>query len=292
MGLNVYTASLLAAVCWGISPVISKRGLSYGGTPMQATTIVVTMGMVTFWCVLFMTEGTSLEQISARAFAIFVTAGVVGTTLGRIANYTGIHRIGASINTAVIGTHPLFAAVAGFLLLKETLSIHQTIGMVIVVTGVVILTLSQGGDLTGWKLQDLLFPLSAAAAYGLGHTIRRFGLTTTPLTTIEAITINDTAAFVGLASYTFIVADERFRDLPRRCYPYFGVTGLIAAFGLLLFFVALRSGPVAIATTLVTTSTMFALFFSHLLLGDLERVTPGVVVGAGAVVLGIVLIAT
>lgn len=287
-----YVAGLLAATFWGVTPVITKRGYAYGGRPMEVTAIVLSTGAILLWAVVLATQGIVgfAGEMDPAGYAIFLAGGLVGTAFGRIMNYTGIDRVGASVNSAVVATNPLFATVLALLFLGELVSLIQAAGVVVVVLGLAFLTTSKGGDLTGWRPRDLTFPLLAALAYGSGGVIRRYGLTTTPATAIEGAALNETAALLGILAFFVLRRDRTIPRVPRRAVAYFVATGVFVALGILMMFVGLEFGRVSIVVTLAATSSLFAIFLSTVFLGDLEKVTRGTVVGAMLVVLGIVLI--
>lgn len=283
---------LLAALFWGIQPVIAKRGLSFGATPMDVTTIVVSTGLVSLWATLAVLNGPAdvLPDLAAAGYAAFLLGGFVGSGLGRLANYSGVNRVGASVNSAVVATNPLFATVLALIFLGELITATQGLGVVVVVAGLATVTVAKGGDLRGWTSRDLLFSVAAALAYGSGNVIRRYALSTTTAAPIEGVALNETAAFAGIVGYLL------FRDgpvIPRvslRAAVYFVASGLAGVIGVLMLFVGLNNGPVAIVVTLAGTATLVTNAFSFALLGDLERVTRGVLTGALLVVTGVALI--
>lgn len=287
-----YFAALLTALSWGAAPVVAKRGLDSGGNPLMLTVVALSTGTALFWGILAATQGQAglVFDLSPRGYALFVVGGIVGTALGRILGYTGIQKVGASINSAVTASNPLIATVLAAIFIGEVISAVQGVGVVVVVAGLAVLTISEGGDLGGWTWRDLLFPLGAAFAYGAGAVIRRYGLTTTPASPLEGVAINETTALVTLGA--FLVLDNRslVRDLDRRTVAYYVASGVFIALGIFFLFTGLNNGPVAIVVTISGTYTLFASLFSYLLLRDLEKVTRGVVIGATLVVVGIAII--
>lgn len=289
---DVYALALIPAVLWGFSPVLEKRGMASGGRAIQAALVVVTLDAAIYWAVLLVTgRGAPFAGVEPYALGVFVVGGLVGTALGRIGVFAGVHRVGASVNTAAISVRPLFATAIALVWLGEPVGVVTGAGVVVLVAGLVVLTASRGGDLSGWSARDLLVPLGAALAFALGNVIRRFGLTTTEVSVLQAVTLNESAALVALLAY--VVASGRTRSVlqaPRASYGYFAGAGLITAVALLSLFEAFDRGPVAIVDSLAGTSPLFTVVFAALLLGDLERVTRGVVVGAALIVTGAALI--
>lgn len=288
----VYVLALVPALLWGFSPILSKRGMAGGGSSLQASLTVVVVDTTLYWGVLLAIQGFAVGAgITLEAAALFLGTGVVGTALGRLAVFTGVDRVGASINSAVISTRPLFASLLAVFFLGEVVTPVTVGGIVVLVVGLAILGLSRGGDIAGWRPYELLFPLAAAAAFGAGNVGRKWGLDAFgDVTLLEAVALNETGALVALAAYG-VVADRRdIFDAPRRTYGYFALSGTLTAVALLALFAALRLGRVVVVDPLSATAPLFTALFAAFLLRDLERVTRRVVLGAALIVIGVALI--
>lgn len=288
---DVVALSLLAALVWGFEPVVSKRAMAAGGTALQASLVVVSVTLVSYWAALAVSGGIGgLPQRAPRALAVFLVAGIVAGAFGRITTFLGVHRVGASINSAGISTRPLFATALALGWLGESVGFATVAGTTLLVAGLVVLALSKGGDLGGWRLRELVFPLSAAVAFALGNVLRRFGFTTTDVTVLEALALNPIGAMAFLVAYAVLRRRDAVLNAPRETYPLFAVSGLLTAVGLLALFAALERGQVAIVDPLTGTAPLFTAVFAAVLLRDLERVTRGVLVGATLIVAGAALI--
>ncbi len=287
MSIDIYIAALAAAVVWGIDPVLSKRGMAHGGHALQAAFAVITIGTVLFWSALLLTEGIdAVLSISPRTALIFLGGGVLGTTLGRISFYIGIDKVGASIAGIGASTLPAFAAILALVFLSEPLSTIHSMGIFLVVVGLSLLAVSKGGNISGWSFKDLVLPVFAGFAFGLGQVIRRFGLVETPATVLQAIALNDTAAFLGLFLFLFFFRRDLLRLPSLPATSYFAAAGIISSIGLFLAFTALDLGRVAIVSTLISTAGLFTVLLSFLFLRDLERITKKVVIGSMFVAFG------
>ena len=287
--LDVYVLSLVPALLWGFEPVVSKRGMGGGGSALQASLVVVVVDSTIYWLALLGLRGTDpLAALSPGAIGVFLFAGVVGTAVGRLATFEGVHRVGASVNSAGISARPLFATALAFAWLGEPVSVATAVGIVVLVTGLAVLALAKGGDVGGWRPRDLFFPLAAAATFAVGNVVRRFGLDVTPATPLQAVALNETAALVALAAYAVARGRRDVLDAPRRTYGQFAVSGLLTAVALLSLFAALSlpEGRIAVVDPLTGTAPLFTTGFAYFLLKDLERVTRGVVAGATLVVVG------
>ena len=291
--LLVYALALVPAVLWGLGPILDKRGMDAGGTSLQAALVVVILDSVLYWVVLAIRSWPDpFAGLTTRLVALFTVAGFLGTAVGRLLVFAGVDRVGASINSAGISTRPLFATLLAAVMLGEPLGPMTGLGVAILVAGLVVLTTSKGGDLSGWQRIDLLLPVGAALVFGAGNVLRRFGFTDTGATPLQAVAVNETAAMVALVGYAVARGRTDVFTESRTSYWYFGGSGVLTAVALLAFFTAfsLDAVRVALVDSLAATAPLFTALFSAVLLRDVERVTRGVVFGAVLVVLGAVLI--
>ncbi len=291
---EVVALALVPAIFWGFAPIFDKRGMAAGGDAVQASLVVVIVELVVYWTlILVLFGGSAFSGLTREIFLVFVFAGVIGTALGRITIFVGVHRVGASLNSAILSTRPLFATMIALAFLGEPLGPVTGAGIVILVFGLSLLAISKGGDLEGWRPRDLLWPLAAAATFAVANVARRYGMLETPITALEAVTINETAGLIALVAY--VLARRRTTDvlsMPKKTYVYFTGSGLLTTVAMVSLMAALglEEGRIAIVDPLVATAPFFTLLFAALLLRDLERVTRGVVVGAALIVVGAVLI--
>lgn len=293
MSTLAVVGGLMAAVFWGSQPVVAKRGLSFGGSPMEVTTVVASTGLVSLWVTLAVIRGPAnvVPDLTPAGYGVFLLGGFVGSGIGRLANYSGVNRVGASVNSTIVATNPLFATGLALVFLGELITPTQGLGVIVVVAGLATVTVAKGGDLRGWTYGDLLFSVAAALAYGSGNVFRRYGLSTTAATPLEGVALNETAAFAGIVGYLVFRPGPIVPRIPLRAAGYFVVSGLLGVLGVVMVFVGLNNGPVAIVVTLAGTSTLVANALSYAVLGDLERVTRGIAIGAALVVVGVALIA-
>lgn len=294
--LVVYLLALAPALLWGVGPIVDKRAMARGGHPLQAALVVLLVDVSLFALALAVLSalGRSVPLVDLPAWVVglFVLGGVFGTAVGRLATFAGVRKVGASVNTAVINTRPLFATVFAVGLLGEAPTLLTLAGVVVLVGGLILLTLSKGGDLRGWEPRHLLYPLAAAATFALGNVIRRFGLTATDATVLEALFINEVTALAVIAGYALARRRGQLASAPRETYALFGVSGLLTALALLSLFSALAhpAGRVVIVDPLTGLAPLFTTTFSYYLLRDLERVTRGIAAGTVLVVVGVVMV--
>ncbi len=285
--------AVLTALFWGFSPIFDKRGMAAGGDSVQASLVVVLVDSTIYWLVIAAVYGRdAFSGLTLEVAAVFVFAGVVGTGIGRIAIFVGVDKVGASLNSAILSTRPLFATVIALVALEEPFGPITGLGIVVIVIGLSVLTTSRGGDMAGWEPRDLLWPLLAAVTFAVANVARRYGMLESPISALEAVAINETAGLVALAAFAIATNRRKILSRPRESYSYFVGAGLLTSVAMLSLMAALglEAGRIAIVDPLVATAPLFTLVFAAVLLRDLERVTKGVIVGAGLIVVGAVMV--
>lgn len=292
MQVDVVVLALLTAMSWGASAPLSKLGMNEGGRPIQAALTVVAVSVVAYGTVILV-RGETLLGYPLWVVGLFAATGLAATALARALAYNGVERLGASVNSAGINTRPVWASLLAVFLLGEALTAQMGLGILVVVAGLIALALSEGGDVTGWEYHQLAFPLAAAVTFAGGNVARRFALTTTDVTPLAGVAVNETAGLVGLLVYLLL----RHRGdvgtalaAPRRAYAYFVGSGLLNALALFSLFAALDRGRVVVVDPLSSPTALFAILLTAVLLLDVERITPRLVAGGVLVVTGVVLI--
>ncbi|ELY55533.1 DMT family transporter [Natronolimnohabitans innermongolicus] len=291
--LEVVALALIPAIFWGFAPIFDKRGMEAGGDSVQASVAVAAVDSAIYWVVIaVLYGGSAFSGLTLEVLAVFAFAGVVGTALGRITIFVGVDRVGASLNSAILSTRPLFATLIALAVLDEPLGPVTGVGIVVLVAGLSLLAVSKGGDLAGWRPRDLLWPIAAAATFAVANVARRYGMLETPISALEAVALNETAGLVALLAYVLALGRTDVFRRPRESYRYFAGSGVLTAVAMLALMAALglEAGRIAIVDPLVATAPFFTLVFAAVLLRDLERVTRGVVAGAALIVVGAVLI--
>lgn len=294
--LVVYALALAPALLWGFGPILDKRAMSEGGTPLQATVVVLLVDILLFAFALvgmWLLRGeVPVIDLPLWVIGLFILGGIFGTGIGRIAAFAGVRLLGASVNSAAISARPLFATGFAIALLSETPSLLTLFGVVVLVAGLVLLTIGKGGDIRGWESKHLVYPLVGAAAFAIGNVIRRFGLNVTDAAVLEALFLNEVTALFVLGGFALLRRRKQLTGAPRRTYALFTVSGAITALALFSLFAALAhpAGRVVIVDPLAATAPLFTTVFSYFLLRDLERVTPSIVGGAALIVVGAALV--
>jgi drug/metabolite transporter (DMT)-like permease len=130
--------------------------------------------------------------------------------------------------------------------------------------------------------------IGAGLAYGINSVLIKYsvGSLATPLVGASLALFIGTAmmAFFGSRGIKDAVTDKRKGTM------FLLLSGVASAGGVTCIFFALDMAPVVVVTPLQSTNPMFALLFSWLFLGRLEKITAKLVIGSVLVVSGVILI--
>jgi len=144
---------------------------------------------------------------SGEAMIAFVIGGIIGTVGGRTALLRGVRLIGPTRSNAFITGAPVVAALAGWVVLGETLTPLEMVGGAIVISGLLWMIQARSGamlDASPAPLWHYLVAAGAPISFGLAFVIRKWGL--------ERFDSSVIGAFIGSASaFAVIVLIDAIR---------------------------------------------------------------------------------
>lgn len=223
-----------------------------------------------------------------RAVPIFAVLGLVYPAVLTLVTFASNRALGPVVTSALGNLSPLLSVALAVVLLNEPLRPLQFVGLVVVVGGVFLITVPQGGKKADWRTWALLLPLAASAIRGIIPPFIKIGLEIWP---------NPIAA--GLTGYIFstltVLTIEKIRNGhfivrgPLQGRLWFAVNGLCNGIGTLLLYAALGAGPVSLVAPVVATYPLATLAMSAIFLGQVT-ITARIVAGTAFTVAGIVLI--
>lgn len=137
--MSAFLWALLTACIWGIVPLMEKVGL--GSAPPAAGVIVrslgVVIGLVVATCV--WSPWAAVRTMPWTSVVLLAAGGLLASFVGQLAFYHALKAGALSQVTPVAGAYPLVAALLGWWVLREPLTLPRLLGVVFVVLGVVLL---------------------------------------------------------------------------------------------------------------------------------------------------------
>lgn len=134
----------------------------------------------------FVTRGLILPtDIDAESWFWLLLSGIVGFALGDLFLFKAFVMIGARISMLIMSLAPPVAALLGWLILDETLSLNQFWGMLVTLSGIAIVVLQKGKTKNNKKqnIKNLKYPiigillaLGGAVGQGAGLVLSKLGM--------------------------------------------------------------------------------------------------------------------
>lgn len=277
--------ALGTAVAFAASTVLVRVGVR-SSSPLTALIVTMGVNVMILWTLSLVRYDVVVDL---WAWRWFVLAGVFAPALGRLANYVGIQRIGVNLVSPISNTNPLVSVVLAVALLGERLPLGGYAGVLLVVSGAVVLATVRGTETVRVRRRDLLFPVFGALTYGSVQILRKLG-TKLVAEPVVGAAVNLTTSFVLVVLGLAVVGRLRSLAAPRRDLLVFGAAGVVSSLGLASLYTALGLGQVAVVTPILNASPLFVLLFTGLFVREGELFTPRVLVGTIAVVGGVALL--
>lgn len=125
---------LTAAAVWGLYSVTSRRA-TRNRTPLSATVLSMYIGLPVVIIAAIVEQRFIPVSLSPRLIAISVYLGIVPAGIGYFLWNVGVKKLGAGGAMVFYNMLPLYGAVLGALVLRETIGTRHIIGGVLIVGG-------------------------------------------------------------------------------------------------------------------------------------------------------------
>ena len=137
--MSAFLWAVLTACIWGVVPLMEKIGL--GDASPTAGVIVRSFGVVG-GLLLFgwiWSPWSACRTLSWSSILLLAGGGFLASFIGQLAFYHALRSGAVSQVTPVAGAYPLIAALLGWWVLREPLTVSRLMGVVCVVIGALLL---------------------------------------------------------------------------------------------------------------------------------------------------------
>ena len=281
--------ALLSALSFGLSQILVRRNLDKSNFIYISLTVTL-MGNIVLWPLAL--TFTDLTTINPEGILLFVVAGLLAPAIARLFYFKGMETAGISANASIFATYPLYTSITATLLLGETLSAENWIGLACVIAGVIFVgrTVNNGDTKTkNATRKGLIVPILGSFAIAFSQIVRKEGLNIygEPLLGVAV------GYATALTVYLLVIVFSRKPEKPKfSCNDirHFWKPGVGIAAGWLLSFLALSQEMVSIVAPILQTELLFILFFAYIFLKKQEKVSVKLAASAILIVAGVILI--
>jgi transporter family protein len=275
---------LIAAFLFGCIAILTKKGLAFGNVKQSvvvsfAADLVFLLGLLLFTRPNF--------AISLTGIALFTLDGALAC-IGGIILFTSVERLGPAIAYPIKNAAPIPALLLAMVFLGERPALSVMGGALLAAFGVVGLSLQTVKGGIPWKM-DILISALSAFIFAFDNIVRRVALkeVQTPLVGLAFAVAVSLFFSVGWDLISFPPTITRVKP---RAALFFALAGLAQGLALFCIYTALQSGLVSVVVPLYNLAPLFVLLLSWLFLKGVEVISPRIIGGTLAIVVGVVLI--
>jgi len=201
-------AALLTAVFWtATSMSFEAAGKRIGSLTVNLLRLYLAYGIYTVY--LYFTRGMIFPtDATTHAWLWLSISGIVGFAIGDLLLFQAFVVVGARISMLIMALVPPITAFIGWLVLGETLTVLNIIGMFITISGVVLVVMKREGptkDGTNKKLKfsypigGLLLAFGGALGQAVGLVLSKYGMGD-----YNAFAASQIRVLAGLVGFTLI----------------------------------------------------------------------------------------
>jgi len=257
-------AMLLLAIMWGLSIPITKLGLETI-PPITLTAIRFVVAVP-----LFMILAAGRLRVPWQAIPSIIALGVMGITLGNVAQSFGVRGTSASAGTIISATIPIFIVIFAAIRLKQPVAGRQWIGLLGAFSGIALVAVGSGSgvdDLTRTTATGVAWMLVSAVAIAFyyiwsAELTEKYG--TLPVAAWNALA--GLVAILPLAGWEMAHEPVQVTMQAMWAIVYLGVMVTVA--GLLLWLYLLRTVPARVAASVQYLQPVFGIAAASAIFGD------------------------
>ncbi len=298
--------ALLSAVCFATANITISRGSASGDVDNGAfLSILLTAALA---CLAMLIAGRMpLEgDLNFTGLAWFALAGVLTAFVGRVFLFASVLSLGAMRASAVKRLNPFFAVILGGLVLGETLGGWMIPGMILIFASFLLLAreawrraamqsgtpqIGQANARISSSIFGLGYGAASALAYAIGYLARKQGLNeiANPYLGTAIGAVAGIAAYV-LASALIPGYRQSIVNTFTRFNRWFYITGALASFGQLCYFLALSHISVSRVALISSLEVFVTIFLSLWIFRARDRLSMATLAAACLGVAGTALI--
>ena len=292
---------IIAAVAGSLfclSTVILRKGIYWSGESFSAAPITCFTGVIFFGLAIPVTgEGGQLFSLSWKGMAYLSGAGVLHFTIGRLVAYTAMRLIGANRTSPITSCLILVSVLLGVIFLGEPLTVYLVIATFLILVGIFVISSTggaggkEGGGPRAIVTMGVLAAIGGAICWGVSPLLIKIGL--------QGGVSPQVGAFVSYAAASIaigltLVFPQNYRKLgrlSRKAFTMIIVASTVLATAHLLRYIAIDLSPVSLVTTVFSSISMLLVFpVSFLINREIEVFSWKVILGAGIITAGIILV--
>lgn len=282
--------AIAAGVGFGLFQAVNRRA-NREIDAYRATFGLLAVGTLSLTMVSLVSQDLALVTAApVSSIVFFGAAGIVHFFFGWTFLSLSQQQVGASRTGATAAATPLVASLLAAFVLGEGLTVIIGLGVVLVVTGLAVLSLRSRA---AGHLADHHFPwfgLGAALSWGTSPLFIRWGLEGLPAPLI-GVTVGLASAMLAYALALTFTRRWGVGTIPRSSLGWITLAGVLVAIAIAAQWTSYDLIAIAVAITLMQLSAPVVIVAAPLIVGgDMEHITRPLVVGTLLIMSGSILV--
>ena len=298
--------ALLFGASYGLSNVFASKAVENNETDKftgQYITLLINSIINIIVFVVYLIFNTKIT-INFPGVLFFSIAGFLNSFLSRGIFLTAIPYIGVSRAGIFKITSPMFAIIGGVVILNETLNGKVLIGVIVIISGILFISLETmrknqadkssvlnvASSIISIPRKGIILGLLSGFLLGTGNVFRKIGINYIP-SSILGVTLGSLVAFFSIVIFQVIrgKSKELLNATKNMNRDYF-ISGVFSSIALYCIFLALKYIPVSYANSIGASESLFTMFWSLIICGNKEILTIRTLIGAIIVITGITIL--
>tara|TARA_B100000686_G_scaffold84408_1_gene91242 strand:+ start:7068 stop:7937 length:870 start_codon:yes stop_codon:yes gene_type:complete len=285
--LPIETLAIISGFCYSVSAILTRLGLDKSTSQTGSFVVAATYLVIT-------TLALPLDQMPLSSLsmndAYFLAAGISSPALSLLFLYRSINFIGVAPTTAIVNTNALFGSFLAFFILQERPSELFWLGLVIVLSGIFLI--SEGLDKMKGRYKYLLLPLLSAVCFGLSHTFRKLGFENSQSSFLTGAFLQGLSACIFMPLILKVGSNKKNKTyvFNLKSLKFFIPAGVAVVFGQFLILHVIKFGQVSLVSSILATNPLFSLILTHIFLQKKEKLTLKIILGVITIVSGVVIL--
>ncbi|MEE8466466.1 MAG: DMT family transporter [Dehalococcoidia bacterium] len=285
--------AFLASCGFASGAILVRIGTQHVPAPTAALlTVLSSMILVAGLALILNLDG--IKSLSPTALGWIVVLGIMGYPMARVLVVTAISMVGASRAAPMAAIQPVIAFTLGVILLGERPNLLVTVGMPVIVAGLLLVMVprpgaNSGGPVINARRLGYALALAGAVTFASRDVISRHVVTEIAAPLVSA----GLALAVGGAILTVILHRQVARSiqtLPRNYLLICALAGVFQGLAVASLFQALSRAPVTVVSPIYACTPLITLVLARVFLRRLEAIDLILVMGTLLSVLGVVLV--
>ncbi len=287
-------AALATAICWTLNAMaFEAAGKEVGSLSVNYIRFFAAFPLLAITA--FFTRGLAFPTDATGAAWFYLSlSGLIGFVLGDIFLFQALVEIGSRITLLIKSMGPPIAALAGFIIMGESISPLGLLGMFITMSGISLVILSRNPKekkvTFNRPLKGIVYAFLGALGQAMGLIFSKLGMGS--YNPLAATQIRIIAAF--LAFTILITARKKWPEICRafnnkKAIGNIAIGAILGPFiGVTFSLIALQYAPAGIVSSLTSISPILIIPFSIFLFK--EKVLPKEILGALISIIGVIIL--